>query len=176
MRESHEPESDDVESDDVESTAEAILDGLRADGGRVTIGRRAIVRSLLTADDHHVTADELAAMVQVDHPDVNRSTVYRTLDTLEELGVLTRVTLGTGGSVYHLADQAHDHLVCTRCGSVDEVPPGVLAPALDRLEAQSGFSLARSHVVVSGVCPACQAAAAATEQGRDDALASTADR
>ena len=73
---------------------DAILDVLRADGGRITVGRRAIVHALLTAPDHHVTADDVAAMVQAEHPDVHLSTIYRTLEALERHGVVDRVGLG----------------------------------------------------------------------------------
>ena len=143
---------------DVEATVESILDDMRAEGGRVTTGRRAIVRSLVAASDHHVTADDLAAKVQADHPDVHRSTVYRTLDALEALGVLHRIPFGPGGAVYHLVDHAHHHLVCTRCGSVAEAPAGLFAPIAAQIESATGFSLDRSHVMVSGVCAACRAA------------------
>lgn len=141
---------------DVETTVESILDEMRADGGRVTTGRRAIVRSLVAASDHHVTADDLAAQVQAEHPDVHRSTVYRTLDALEALGVLHRIPFGVGGAVYHLVDHAHHHLVCTRCGSVAEAPAGLFAPIAAQVEAATGFSLDRSHVMISGVCSACR--------------------
>ncbi len=143
---------------DVETTVESILEEMRADGGRVTTGRRAIVRSLVAASDHHVTADDLAAQVQAEHPDVHRSTVYRTLDALEALGVLHRIPFGVGGAVYHLVDHAHHHLVCTRCGSVAEAPAGLFDPIAAEVEAETGFSLDRSHVMISGVCPACRRA------------------
>ena len=60
-----------------EAGVDAILDGLRADGGRITVSRRAIVHSLLAAPDHHVTADDVAAMIQAEHPDVHLSTIHR---------------------------------------------------------------------------------------------------
>src|SRR3546814_2143018 len=72
---------------DVDAELERILSALRDDGGRVTTGRRAVVRALLTADDHHVTAEDIAATVQRDHPDVHLSTVYRTLEALESRGI-----------------------------------------------------------------------------------------
>src|SRR3546814_6984453 len=71
---------------DVDAELERILSALRDDGGRVTTGRRAVVRALLTADDHHVTAEDIAATVQRDHPDVHLSTVYRTLAALAPRG------------------------------------------------------------------------------------------
>jgi Fur family ferric uptake transcriptional regulator len=144
---------------EIETTVESILQEMRAEGGRVTTGRRAIVRSLVSASDHHVTADELAARVQAEHPDVHRSTVYRTLDALEGLGVLHRIPFGVGGAVYHLVDHAHHHLVCTRCGSVVEAPAGLFAPIASEVEATTGFELDRSHVMITGVCPTCRATA-----------------
>lgn len=143
-------------AEDVEATVESILTEMRAEGGRVTTGRRAIVRSLVAASDHHVTADDLAAQVQAEHPDVHRSTVYRTLDSLEALGVLHRIPFGVGGAVYHLVDHAHHHLVCTRCGSVVEAPAGLFSPIAEQVEAETGFSLDRAHVMISGLCAACR--------------------
>lgn len=146
---------------EIDTTVESILEGMRAEGGRVTTGRRAIIRSLVSASDHHVTADELAARVQADHPDVHRSTVYRTLDALEGLGVLRRIPQGVGGAIYHLVDHDHHHLVCTRCGSVVEAPAGLFAPIASQIEADTGFVLDRSHVMISGVCAPCRRKASA---------------
>jgi Fur family transcriptional regulator, ferric uptake regulator len=148
--------------EDVEATVESILDRLRTDGGRITAGRRAIVSALLTADDHHVTAEELAATVQARHPHVHLSTVYRTLEALEALGVLDRISLGSGGSIFHLASHAHHHLVCVRCGAVVELPTELVAPLGGELEARFGYSLKRSRMVISGRCAECQAEAPAT--------------
>ena len=106
---------------DVSEHEAAILELLRGEGGRVTTGRRAIVRALLTGPDHHVTAEDVARLVQAEHPDVHLSTVYRTLDTLEHHGVVDRINLGPGGAVYHLSDHAHHHLICEVCGAVIEV-------------------------------------------------------
>src|SRR5918997_1859643 len=97
--------------------------------------------------------------VQAEHPDVHRSTVYRTLDALEGLGVLHRIPFGVGGAVYHLVDHAHHHLVCTRCGWVVEAPAGLFAPIASEVEATTGFELDRSHVMITGVCPTCRATA-----------------
>jgi Fe2+ or Zn2+ uptake regulation protein len=134
---------------------DAILQALRSDGGRITTGRRAIVTALVTAPDHHVTADAVAAAVQADHPDVHLSTVYRTLDALERLGIVDRVNLGPGGAVYHLTHHAHHHLVCERCGAVTEVPEAVFASLAGELQARHGFRLSARHLSLSGRCAAC---------------------
>jgi Fur family transcriptional regulator, ferric uptake regulator len=142
--------------DDLHDREEELLELLRGDGGRVTTGRRAIVRALLGGPDHHVTAEDVAGAVQDEHPDVHLSTVYRTLDALEALGVLERVNLGAGGAVYHLTDHDHHHLVCAECGSVTEAPADVFADAAVELERRYGFTVT-SRVQVSGLCAACHA-------------------
>ncbi len=141
---------------DVATHEEAILELLRADGGRVTTGRRAIVRALLTGPDHHVTAEDVTRIVQSDHPDVHLSTVYRTLDALEEHGVVDRVTLGAGGAVYHLTDHAHHHLVCDVCGAVIEVPDDVFSSLAQVLESRYDFAVSPRHLAVTGRCAKCR--------------------
>ena len=133
---------------------EAILSQLRVRGGRVTTPRRAIVLELLRAGGH-ITAEELAARVRARHPDVHESTVYRTLNTLSELGVTVHVHLGHGPAVYHLADESHHHLVCESCGAITEIPASVLGGMRGRLERDYGFRLDPFHFALSGRCSTC---------------------
>jgi Fe2+ or Zn2+ uptake regulation protein len=133
---------------------ERILGLLRADGGRVTSARRALVEALLDADDH-LTADDLAARVQAAHPEVHRSTVYRTLDALERLDVVVHSHLGHGGGVYHLADERHQHLVCEHCGAVVEVPDSVFAPLARTVRRSYGFTIEPGHFALVGRCRDC---------------------
>lgn len=134
---------------------EDILALLRARGGRVTSARRALVSALLEAAGAHATADDLAERVQASHPEVHRSTIYRTLADLEALGVVDHVHLGHGSAVYHLADEAHQHLVCDGCAQVVEVPGAVFAPLAKRLRRDFGFVLDVGHFAVTGRCSAC---------------------
>ena len=133
---------------------DGILQLLRERGGRITSARRALVAALLSAD-RHVTADDLAEEVQRSHPDVHQSTIYRTLDALEELGVVDHVHLGHGRAVYHLADEVHQHLVCERCGGVTEVPEELFDDLAGTLRARYGFTLRSNHFAVLGRCGAC---------------------
>jgi len=139
----------------VREQAEPILGLLRAQGGRVTTGRRAILEAFLGIGGH-VTAEALTACVQLTQPDVHESTVYRFLDELERLGVVDHVHLGHGPAVYHLASDAHHHLVCDRCGTVVEVPEAVFADLRSRLESDFGFTLQPRHFAVTGRCADCQ--------------------
>ncbi|HZN14002.1 MAG TPA: transcriptional repressor [Acidimicrobiales bacterium] len=138
---------------------EAVLDVLRASGGRITSPRRAILQALID-DNGHPTAEQLTAAVQVQQPDVNESTVYRFLDELERLGVVDHVHLGHGPAVYHFADDPHLHLVCEDCGAVIEVPPAVLGALRRQLHADFSFDIDPRHFAVLGRCKVCADAAA----------------
>lgn len=128
---------------------------LRSRGGRVTTPRRAILSALLEAD-HHVTADDLTAAVQRDHPEIHQSTVYRTLETLTELGVVDHVHLGHGGAVFHLAHERHQHLLCSSCGRVTEAPEDVVADLARQLDDRYGFALEARHFALTGRCARCR--------------------
>ncbi|HJV08096.1 MAG TPA: transcriptional repressor [Acidimicrobiales bacterium] len=138
----------------VREQAEPILGLLRAQGGRVTTSRRAILETFLGVGGH-VTAEALTARVQATQPDVHESTVYRFLDELERLGVVDHVHLGHGPAVYHLASDAHHHLVCDGCGAVVEVPETVFADLRARLRDDFGFALQPRHFAVTGRCQDC---------------------
>src|SRR5271165_1171038 len=94
---------------------------MRSTGGRVTTPRRLLVRSLFEAEGHR-TAEELAAEIQAQAPDVSISTVYRNLEELERLGVVVHAHLGHGPATYHLTSAAHGHFVCEVCGTMIEAP------------------------------------------------------
>ncbi len=138
----------------VREQAEPILSLLRARGGRVTTSRRTILETFLGMQGH-VTAEALTAQVQASQPDVHESTVYRFLDELERLGVVDHVHLGHGPAVYHLASDAHHHLVCDRCGAVVEVPEEVFAGLRSRIDEDFGFTLQPRHFAVTGRCRGC---------------------
>lgn len=141
---------------------EEILDQLTAGPRRRTASRRAIVEALVEAGDH-VTADDLAERVQRRFPSINLSTVYRTLEALEEVGVVDHVHLGHGRAVYHMASDDHQHLVCERCERVVELPFDHLAPFLERMDREFGFAVDRRHFAIVGLCAECRAVG---EEGR----------
>jgi Fur family ferric uptake transcriptional regulator len=134
---------------------QTILGEMRAAGGRVTTSRRAIVEVLLDSRDHHLTAEEIVVAVRARLPDVAESTIYRTLTVLEHLGVVGHVHLGHGPATFHLSDQPHRHLVCTRCQAVIEIPAELLAELHGAIETQYGFSV-DEHFALTGLCRACR--------------------
>ena len=135
--------------------AAAILEQLVADGGRRTIARQAIVEAIVESGTH-LTADDIAKRVQQRFPSVNISTVYRTLDTLEELGVVDHVHLGHGRAIYHLTDEVHQHLVCEVCERVLELPADKLGGFIRMLDRDFGFDVDRGHFAIVGTCRSCR--------------------
>jgi len=138
-----------------QSRQERILEQVRAGGGRMTAAKQAVVDALLAAGGSHVTADDLVAGVARSQPDVHRSTVYRTLETLERLGVVEHVHLGHAGGTYHLTDERHQHLVCDDCGGVEHVPEAVTAGLARSLKKRYGFTLSSHHFALTGRCRHC---------------------
>jgi Fur family transcriptional regulator, ferric uptake regulator len=136
-----------------------IMSLLRQEGGRVTPSRKAVVRALLDAGDHHATAADIVATVREGDPDFQESTVYRTLDRLAELGVVHHVHMGHGAAVYHLTDEAHGHhhLLCNRCERVFEVSPTLLQSTVRRIERDTGFVVDPGHFALTGLCSECHA-------------------
>ena len=137
---------------------ERVLALLRANGGRVTSPRRAILEALI-GHGEHPTAEQLTVAVQARQPDVHESTVYRFLDDLERLGVVDHVHLGHGPAVYHFSDDTHHHLVCQTCGRVIEVPDQTFTGLRRRLRTDFGFEIDQRHFAVVGRCTECAAPA-----------------
>ena len=128
---------------------------LRASGYRVTPQRQLVLEAVTRLE--HATPDEIYAEVKRHAVGLNVSTVYRTLELLEQIGLVTHTHLGHGAHRYHLAtDPQHLHLVCRACGGIIELDPEVAAPLVDRLEADYGFVTDVGHLTVFGTCSACR--------------------
>jgi Fur family ferric uptake transcriptional regulator len=134
------------------------LEEIRSSGGRVTPAREAVLRAVLEADQHHFTAADIFEAVEDSPARPDRATVYRTLDLLSELGILTPLQLDAAAVVYHRTDHTHAHLICERCGVVVELDRPTL-DALDRtIKRRTGFNIDRARVAITGLCATCSAA------------------
>ncbi|GII79694.1 transcriptional repressor [Sphaerisporangium rufum] len=128
---------------------------LRARGYRVTPQRQLVLEAVSRLG--HATPEEICGRVQETARGVNISTVYRTLELLEELGMVTHTHLGHGAPTYHLASEAdHVHLVCRGCGEITEVGPELVEGLVSRLEADLGFGTDVRHLTVFGRCRNCR--------------------
>jgi Fur family ferric uptake transcriptional regulator len=129
-------------------------DRLREQGYRITVQRELVFEAVRTLG--HSTPDELLKAVTVKDPGVNLSTIYRTLDVLEEVGLVRHSHLGHGSPTYHAADHdPHLHLVCSRCHGVEEVPVETANTFVGTLHERWGFSTDMEHFAIHGVCRTC---------------------
>jgi len=107
----------------------------------------------------HATPDGLAAAVGRDGgPALSLSTIYRNLDALEEVGVVSHTHLDHRSPTYHLSDHAdHIHLVCLSCGAVIETEVTTADPFVGNLLTRHGFVADVKHLAIHGWCAACSA-------------------
>ncbi|MGO9872928.1 MAG: Fur family transcriptional regulator [Acidimicrobiia bacterium] len=126
------------------------LDALRAAGRRITTARRLVIE-LLARTNEHLTADDLATRVHAAHPEIHLSTVYRTLDSLHDWGLVEHVHQPHGPSFFHLAG-AHRHLVCEQCGRIHDVPAAEFDALVARIRDLYAFELHVGHVALVGQC------------------------
>jgi Fur family transcriptional regulator, ferric uptake regulator len=127
---------------------------LRAKGYRLTPQRQLVLDAVTLLE--HATPDEICGQVQRSAPGVNLSTVYRALELLEELGLVTHTHLGHGPPTYHPASTAeHLHLVCRDCGSVTETDVDVADALVRQLAEQHGFETDVGHFAIYGRCREC---------------------
>lgn len=131
---------------------------LRARGYRVTPQRQLVLEAITELE--HANPEEICERVQQTARGVNISTVYRTLELLENLGLVTHTHLSHGAPTYHLAEDAdHVHLVCRDCGEVQEAPLDVVSGLVGRLEDDLGFEADVRHLTVFGRCTTCRSPA-----------------
>jgi|GEM_PF-110508 len=139
------------------SSVDEVLRLLRAQGGRVTPSRRTMVEVLFEADGH-MTAEELASAVQARSPEVHISTIYRTVEDLQRLGVVTHTHLGHGPATYQLASGAHGHFICEACGATLEAPGELFADLARSIKDKLGFNIDPYHFAILGLCASCDRA------------------
>ena len=108
----------------------------------------------------HLTAEEVAAEVRRSLPDVNVSTVYRTLELLVSLDLVVETRLAGSKCYYEVSPEpTHHHFVCTKCGAVGHFSDALLAPVREELGEGQAFAVSQIQVTAFGVCGGCQAAA-----------------
>ncbi len=129
---------------------------IRRQGFRLTPQRQMIFDSVRELGGH-CTPDEVYARVQRKSTAVNRATVYRTLDFLLKLGLVTTAHLRDNQVIYELVGQApHHHLVCQKCDTIEVIDHAIVQPMLNRIEREFEFEVKTDHLMIFGVCKACK--------------------
>jgi Fur family ferric uptake transcriptional regulator len=127
---------------------------LRGSGYRLTAQRQLVLRAV--EELGHATPDEVLTHVRSRASAVNASTVYRTLEVLEELGLVRHAHLSDRAPTYHsTTGPEHFHLVCRSCHRVRSVDPSVLAPLASALASEQEFVVDVGHLTVFGHCVEC---------------------
>ena len=140
-------------------TASTLRSRLHASGLRMTPQRLLVLEAVIRLG--HATPEDVCAEVARVDPGMSPSTVYRTLEVFERLGVIRHAHLGSGAATYHPGDEtAHLHLVCESCGRVTEADVTLADELAGRLSAVHGFIPDVEHMAISGTCGDCAAAAA----------------
>ena len=143
-----------------EHSADALplAERLRERGLRLTAQRRQVLAAVTALE--HATPEDIGARLRAEAgPDgaaPDASTVYRTLELLERLGLVRHTHLGKGAPIYQAAEHPHLHVVCSSCGSVQSADADLLDGAAERLAAELGFTVDVGHVALSGTCRECR--------------------
>jgi len=136
--------------------AEEAKEALRELGYRLTPQRQLILTTLQESDDH-ISAEEIHTRVCAKYPHVNISTVYRTLELLKGLGLVTETDLRGGRFRYHPAEKGHHHhLICEQCGATIDIAESLLLPLKRALLKEHGFKANISHLAIFGRCANCR--------------------
>ena len=136
---------------------QAAREALHARGLRWTPQRRLVLNALADSAGHVTAADLLDRCRSVD-PQTIPSTVYRTLDVLEDIGLVRHGHGPDGREEFHVLPEAeHGHLYCRECGRSWEINEGEAASLVASLADRRGFATDLSHLSISGICRDCQA-------------------
>jgi Fur family transcriptional regulator, ferric uptake regulator len=125
-------------------------------GYRLTPQRQLIVDALQDSEGH-ISAEEIHDQVKAKYPHVNISTVYRTLELLKSLGLVTETDFGGGRFRYHPADKGHHHhLICEQCNSAIDIDEAAFSQLKRTLFKDYGFKANLNHFAIFGRCAKCR--------------------
>lgn len=130
---------------------------LKKAGLKITTPRLKILQILENAPDHHMSAEDVFRVLIDSGEDIGLATVYRVLTQFEEAGLVIRHNFEGGQSVFELDHgEHHDHLVCVKCGNVEEFLDDVIEERLHEVAKQSGYSITDHSLNIHGICVQCQ--------------------
>jgi Fur family peroxide stress response transcriptional regulator len=145
-----------VPQTEIDRRVTVFTSALREQGMRLTHQRSEIVRAIAGTDEHP-DVEEIYQRVRCNVPTVSLDTVYRTMATLTDLGLVSRVSVGSGPARYDANTERHHHFVCVRCGLVADIAD----PELDGLRSPEGLlalgKVESVEVQFKGVCSTCAA-------------------
>jgi Fur family ferric uptake transcriptional regulator len=133
-----------------------LIEELKTRGMRVT-PQRAIIFEAIEKLEGHITAEDIYSEVQKINSFISLATVYRTLELLHEMSLITPTNLGGSQTYYALKGHgAHHHLVCLECGAIEEFDDDLFDLLRRQVGDQYGFDVQTDHMSLFGVCRTCQ--------------------
>jgi len=121
--------------------------------------QRELIFKTLFEYDNHFTPEDLHTLIKQNHPDtkVGITTVYRTLNLLEENKFVTSISFGVQGKKYEFGSKPHhDHLICTKCGMIEEFEDETIEKLQEKIAKMRGFKMTEHVMQLYGICKTCQ--------------------
>ena len=129
---------------------------LKDAGLKITLPRVKILQILESAKVHHVSAEDVYKLLLANDEEIGLATVYRVLTQFEQAGLVSRHNFEGGHSVFELSSENHhDHIVCVRCGRVEEFIDTQIEQRQEEVARKLGFQLTDHHLNMYGLCPDC---------------------
>ncbi|HUW10914.1 MAG TPA: Fur family transcriptional regulator [Anaerolineae bacterium] len=133
-----------------------VVDALQQIGYRLTPQRMMILEAIADSEGH-LSAEEILETVRAAYPYLDISTVYRTLDLLKTLHLVSETDLGRGPAQYELLSKGlHHHLICTECREILDVPDSLLDSLRHAMSEEYDFHAEIEHLAVFGICSNCK--------------------
>lgn len=134
---------------------------LKKKGYKFTPQRKAILEVVSEKFGEHLSSEEIYDLVKVKNPEIGLATVYRTVQLLVELDVLSKLNLDDGFVRYEMNDHDgdqhhHHHLICSECGRIDEVREDLLESIEAEIERKYEFQIKDHKLKFFGLCKSCQ--------------------
>ncbi|OQX32695.1 MAG: ferric iron uptake transcriptional regulator [Candidatus Sedimenticola endophacoides] len=130
---------------------------LKDAGLKVTAARMKILELLESNRGTHASAEELYRMMLERGEDIGIATLYRVLTQCEQAGLVERLQFEGGRAVFEIAEESHhDHIVCVRCGQVQEFHDEVIEARQREVARDAGFEMEDHSMVLYGLCPGCR--------------------
>lgn len=139
---------------------ETLKDKLKEKGYKLTPQRRATLDTIIENKGKHLSTEEIYDLVKDKCPEIGLATVYRTLQLLDELELISKINLDDGCSRYELNtqedDHQHHHLICVKCGDIIEVEVDLMEALEEEIEKNYDFNIMDHKVKFFGHCSKCQ--------------------
>ena len=136
-------------------------------GYRLTLGREAII-TVLSNTKKHLSVEDIYMVLHPDYPGIGVTTIYRTLDLLEQTGIVRKFEFGHGRAKFELSEEYgnkkhHHHLICNKCKKIIDYSDFLneevdyIKKAEDGLRKKYGYEISNHLIRFYGICPACKA-------------------